>query len=111
MRTIDLLSLMLHPFDGGTVTMLYPGEELEPGLLLLKARKCPDNTPWPEIEVLENDGFSVKLKVAHLTEEEFAPFEVSLDEPFNLVCGDFGEMTFTLEEDCEDDDGRWDPYS
>lgn len=112
MRVIDILRLTLHPYDGGSVTMYYPAEELEPRLLLLKARRCPEDSPWPEIEVVECDGISLTVKVAVLTEEEFAPFTVTLDEPFTLSIEDLGEMTFTLDEDFEqEDNGRWDAYS
>lgn len=110
MRPIDLLTVKFHPYGGGTVTTMYPAEELEPGLHLLKARRHPEYCEWPEIEVKDFDGFTLTLKLALLTEEEFEPFEVSAEEPFTLSC-DFGEMTFTLlEEDYEDDDGRWDAY-
>ncbi|MCD8387657.1 MAG: hypothetical protein LUD17_12320 [Bacteroidales bacterium] len=111
MRTIDILRLTLHPYGGGSVTMLYPAEELEPGLLLLKARRCPDDGFWPEIEVVDIDDFSLTLKIALLTPEEFEPFTVTLDEPFTLGCPGSGDMIFTLIEDYEEDDSRWDAYS
>lgn len=91
--------------------MMYPAEELVPGLRMLKARRCPEDSPWPEIEVKDIDDFSLTLKVADLSEEEFPAFTATLDAPFMLIVEDFGEMTFTLEEDPEDDDGRWDAYS
>lgn len=111
MRTIDILQLTLHPYDGGHVSMFHPAEELVPGLKLLEARRCPDDGFWPEIEVVEIDEFSLTLKVAQLTLEEFEPFTSTLDEPFTLAIEDRGEMTFTLEEDFEEDDSRWDAYS
>lgn len=111
MRTIDILTLSLRRIGGGSVTLFYPGEELVPETLLLKARRCPDDTPWPEIEVVDCDDFTLTLKVAGLTEEEFEPFTVTLDEPFTLTVEDVGDMIFTLEEDFEqDNDGRWDAY-
>ena len=111
MRTIDLLTLKLQRTGGGSVKMFYPIEELEPGLKLLKARRCPDDNPWPEIEVVSSTDFSVRLKVSVLDEDEFPAFETTLDQPFILDVEDVGEMTFTLEEEIEDDDGRWDAWS
>lgn len=109
-RTIDNLSLELRPNNGESVTLFFPAWDLEPGYKLLKAHNLSDSE-WPEIEVVEIDDFSMILKVANLSAEEFEPFEVTLDDPFVLVAGELGEMVFTLEEDAEDDDGRWDAHS
>ena len=111
MRTIDILSLRLHPFGSRSVTMIYAAEELVPGFRLLEARRCPKDHRWPEIEVKDIDDFTLVLKIADIPENEFPEFEATLDDSFVLTVKGVGEMTFALDEDPEDDDGRWDAYS